>query len=639
MGYFGLKLFIKRNFIFIIFAVLAALLELYALPFTDNEPFITSPWFSLALLFMIIVLTVMVRSYAWRVGILSFVLVAILSVNAGFLLLYYINGTAFDFSLLYQVADGMGMMEGQLINFAYFVPGAIAVAGFLLYGIFNAMSMKGVSIPKKPRLRAVCLSIAALLLISSLALPNVAGYVESSSESYYENILYKNENDYRKYGVTGDVLHQFVTGPFLTSPQVAGWKESSEFYFSETVNEGELFGVSEGNNVVMILAESFEWFPLTNYPELTSALYPNIFRLIDEGIVAANHYAREKTDISESQSLLGNYPSRGFTCSNYIDNSYPYSLPNIFKNANEGARVLSFHNNAADFYNRDVFHSSLGFEKLYGIEAMADYGVVNYQDTIDERNLDSEMMEGMKDLMFPADETFFTYIISYTTHGGYYTERESLRQKGYYGKLDEYGVFPATDNKYDNYLRTYAAALMDFDAAIGIMLEDLESKDLLDKTTVVVYSDHNAYYDRLSYRGKGLTKMQSEVFRVPMFIYDTKVRAALAGEGKSPVIEKFTTTADIVPTLLTLLGIPYYGNLYFGHNVFSGQESIIFSRAYTCFITEDFLGYSVDSVVWKGKEYDKTDFVSRAGAHLKKLKYIDALYFKNYFGSHEYPEL
>ena len=68
------------------FVLLAALLEMYALLFTDNGILIHAPWFSLALLAVIVSLTAMVRSYAWRVAILTFVLVAILSVDAGFIL-------------------------------------------------------------------------------------------------------------------------------------------------------------------------------------------------------------------------------------------------------------------------------------------------------------------------------------------------------------------------------------------------------------------------------------------------------------------------------------------------------------------------------------------------------------------------
>lgn len=633
-----MKLFIKQNLIFVFFAVLCCLFEMYGLCFTDNGMIIFQPWFSLLIMLAIIGFTALIRSYPWRVAVLSFVLAAIIGINSGFILLYDINGTSFDFTLLYQAGEGLQMLEGQLINFAYLVPCAILAVCFIFYGVFTALSMKDKNqkIYRRPRVRAVCLSLAIVFTGIAIVAPNVANSIEANDENYYENILYHNENEYKKFGITGEVLYQFVTGPFVNSRRIAEWDESSQFLFKEKVEDGELFGISEGNNVVMILAESVEWFPITANPEVSAELFPNITRLMTEGIVAQNHYSREKTDISEAQSLLGSYPLRDYTCNEYKQNAYPYALPNIYQNEYSTASVNSYHNHASTYYNRDIFHKSLGFEKLYGIEHMTEYGAVDYQNTIGERNLDSEMMTAMKDMMFPTDKPFFTYVISYTTHGGYYNERESLEKLGYYDKLDQYGVYPHTDNIYDNYIRTYAAAYLDFDKAIGIMLDDLQQKGILDKTTIVIYSDHNAYYDRMSYHGKGIDKMQSEIFRVPMFIYDTKAKAALSAQGKSGVIEKFTTTADIVPTVLNLLGIEYYSNLYFGNNVFSETESIIYSRAYSCFITDDFLGYSLKSVVYKNDEFNRADFEARAKKHLEKLKYIDAMYIRNFFKNHEF---
>jgi len=635
-----LKLFIKQNLIFVFFAVLCCLFEMYGLCFTDNGMIIFQPWFSLLIMLAIIGFTALIRSYPWRVAVLSFVLAAIIGINSGFILLYDINGTSFDFTLLYQAGEGLQMLEGQLINFAYLVPCAILAVCFIFYGVFTALSMKDKNqkIYRRPRVRAVCLSLAIVFMGIAIVAPNVANSIEANDENYYENILYHNENEYKKFGITGEVLYQFVTGPFVNSRRIAEWDESSQFLFKEKVEDGELFGISEGNNIVMILAESVEWFPITANPEVSAELFPNITRLMTEGIVAQNHYSREKTDISEAQSLLGSYPLRDYTCNEYKQNAYPYALPNIYQNEYSTASINSYHNHASTYYNRDIFHKSLGFEKLYGIEHMTEYGAVDYQNTIGERNLDSEMMTAMKDMMFPTDKPFFTYVISYTTHGGYYNERESLEKLGYYDKLDQYGVYPHTDNIYDNYIRTYAAAYLDFDKAIGIMLDDLQQKGILDKTTIVIYSDHNAYYDRMSYHGKGIDKMQSEIFRVPMFIYDTKARAALSAQGKSGVIEKFTTTADIVPTVLNLLGIEYYSNLYFGNNVFSETESIIYSRAYSCFITDDFLGYSLKSVVYKNDEFNRADFEARAKKHLEKLKYIDAMYIRNFFKNHEFPQ-
>ena len=57
------------------------------------------------------------------------------------------------------------------------------------------------------------------------------------------------------------------------------------------------------------------------------------------------------------------------------------------------------------------------------------------------------------------------------------------------------------------------------------------------------------------------------------------------------MIKKFMCTADIVPTLFDLLGINVYGNLYFGHSAFDIQDSVLYSRAYDMFITDNMYLY------------------------------------------------
>ena len=79
----------------------------------------------------------------------------------------------------------------------------------------------------------------------------------------------------------------------------------------------------------------------------------------------------------------------------------------------------------------------------------------------------------------------------------------------------------------DEELRNYVAAVMDFDEAIGIMMSDLETKGLLDNTTILMYSDHNTYMSNLTYDIKdiGITEYDNsnyiELYRLPFMLYDS----------------------------------------------------------------------------------------------------------------------
>jgi len=42
--------------------------------------------------------------------------------------------------------------------------------------------------------------------------------------------------------------------------------------------------------------------------------------------------------------------------------------------------------------------------------------------------------------------------------------------------------------------------------------------------------------------------------------------------------------------------------------------------------------------VYKNDEFNRADFEARAKKHLEKLKYIDAMYIRNFFKNHEFPQ-
>ena len=83
-----------------------------------------------------------------------------------------------------------------------------------------------------------------------------------------------------------------------------------------------------------------------------------------------------------------------------------------------------FHNNEEWFYNRQNIARNMGYDTLYFIDDMANYGVTNYMDSSNntpftQMNLDSEMIGKMKDEMFLTDQRFVTHITTISTHGNY----------------------------------------------------------------------------------------------------------------------------------------------------------------------------------------------------------------------------
>ena len=238
---------------------------------------------------------------------------------------------------------------------------------------------------------------------------------------------------------------------------------------------------------------------------------------------------------------------------------------------------------------------------------------------------------------------------------GQYTRRNNLAQNGYYDKMAEYGIVEASGDSFEafnyNNFYYYCACVMEFDRALGEIVNQLSTREnsdgtkLIDNTIICLFGDHNTYYSSLSNYVKGVNNTKDDnytnLFRVPMMIkypkldivkthiqtnmveelaaqlmtenelLDIDVAMSLAEQmvderfiinNNQIVIKKFMCTADIVPTLFDLVGINIYGNLYFGHSAFEWQQSVLYSRAYDIFITDNMYFVSLNNIKYIRKD-------------------------------------
>jgi len=222
----------------------------------------------------------------------------------------------------------------------------------------------------------------------------------------------------------------------------------------------------------------------------------------------------------------------------------------------------------------------------------------------------------------------------------------------------------------------YSACVMEFDKALGEIMRQLDVRGLLDDTVLLLYGDHNTYYSSLSNYVKNIDNEKAEnytnLYRVPCMIYYpnmTEIANFLNSEKANKVgsryiisssnygtkvqVKKFSCTADIMPTLMDLLGINYYENLYFGHSIFDDEVSVLYSRAYDMFITDSIYFSSLNNIKWIRKDqpivrndpatsyadlttFDREDHINaveeEAKILLKKLDSCNRIFYNNYFG-------
>ncbi|MBE6124593.1 MAG: hypothetical protein E7184_03610 [Erysipelotrichaceae bacterium] len=556
------------------------------------------------------------------------------------IVLYEMTGTLFDFGMFNLRNDAMGILESIPLNFGFIFT---YLTIFILFWIFGKRFLSKIDRPIKSRkhfyIPSVLLVVFMCLNVTTVTINN-----RKSSNSDYTTKLYADaEGNYKSLGMTANFVNELYRGLFFNEVELGDVDELQSFLYSDASNPTSNFGISEGNNVVTILVESLEWFSFVQdgslYPnghnglteDQLDYLFPNLRSFYNDSIVLNNFHAREKTDISENLSIIGSYPTNAYINYDFPNNEIPFSLPNILKVFDEDIVSTSYHNGFKNYYNRSKEHKSLGFDSFTGAEDLYKMGMTNWASK-GHRNLDSEMIEAAKDEMFPTNSRFNTYIISITMHGMYY-ERENL--KTWYEKIDSIDAIPESKDENHNNFRNYVAAVMEFDHALGLIIEDLTSKNLLDNTIITLFSDHNTYYQGLSNYVKDIYNYKNDnytnLYRVPCLIR--------VPELEHQVIDKFTTTTDIVPTLLDLLGIKFYSNLYFGQSIFHETSSILYSRAYNIFLNEKVYFHSINKMLFQKSTLTNDDLISiesKAKTLLKKLEAIDKIFYHDFFSKDSY---
>jgi lipoteichoic acid synthase len=369
------------------------------------------------------------------------------------------------------------------------------------------------------------------------------------------------------------------------------------------------FGQFQNKNVIMIMCETCEEYGFTR--EYT----PNYYRLVDQSLYYRQFYSAAKSNYTYDAEFKALTSMMYFQADNFMytfgTNQYPQALPNMLKN--QGYTALSFHNFYGDFFNRNIIHQSIGFERFYALE---DLNVVPG----DYWTLDSLMFDQFKDLIVPIqDQPFFSFIITVTPHGPHNKHRNELQE--YYNLLDQ-------DPNYVNEsleFRTITAAQMDFDKGLGMLLDDLEEKNLMDDTIIILFSDHKNYSSQLITLEKTPnSNLPFEIEKVPFVIY-------IPG-FESMTIDLISSHYDIAPTIMDLLGIEYYKDLYYGQSIFLEEREdrpIILSYSSWICINEM---VEFDMVV--SGEISVEDFLVKKQMIYDTIDFFEKLFFSNYF---KYP--
>lgn len=368
-----------------------------------------------------------------------------------------------------------------------------------------------------------------------------------SAEAAYENMF----NAHRLYEVCGlsqtlckDIYTHYIypMTPAYASAQKQA-KEELDGYFDQRTDEktNEMTGILEGKNVILVLMESMDDWMIGEHT-------PTISRLMSEGINFTQFYTPAyggiRTFNSEFCINTGSFlSSDGGYAFDYVTNTYDHSLANQLRNQGYSAKV--FHYNDPAFYSRGVFSPAMGYEEyVYYKDYVSDeqWKTAQYDDTLLFTN------EELCNEFFREGQTF-NFIITRSAHLSY-TYNEALSHWG----LQKYPEYRGLTGEERTDCALLKARLVD--DMFTALLEQLETRGELENTVIIGITDHYSY----GYRIPGSLELDRETIyelsgvdqellleKIPCFIWSADLQAR--------EVDKTLNTADLLPTLLNMLGI------------------------------------------------------------------------------------
>ena len=373
--------------------------------------------------------------------------------------------------------------------------------------------------------------------------------VKNNLSNYYKSWIVP-ENLLRLCGIYEYLIKDFNHSFFQKDDSI-----KAKEYVSEYISENE--NISNGNNyndifkdknLIFVMMESMDdWM-------VNEETTPTIYNMMQHGFNFNNHYSpgyvTGETANTEFIANTGMYPSINKLSPNYayVDNSYPYSIANLFKK--EGYITNSFHRSSGYIYNRENMHLSFGYSKYHSYWDME----------IDDKHmdLDSYIIKNGYNKIVLSNDKFMSFIITYSPHSPYTYDKIECTTN-----LDDIkNIYP--DVVDEEYLCGFSAA-RETDNMFKLLLEKLENDNLLNDTIIVAFTDHP--------NGIVIGEDETEKLnKTKFFIYSS--------EMGSNQVDTITSSINILPTIINLFGIDNK-YLYTGYDALNTNEEYVIFSDYT----------------------------------------------------------
>ena len=507
---------------------------------------------------------------------------------------YSMTGTFFDFSMVLLAGEGSeyfldAIKDCNIWVYILMVPiiGSF-ILGLKFYPSRNKTNLKNV------------IKVFFAFLILHFIIPFLLGTLnEELTWSTWRNPrnIYMSFNDNNKSMMVSGVYEYTVRNFYITFIKAKKTTNEEDLTFleeeynkEETKETNKYTGKYKDNNLIIVQLEGIDnWL-------ITEEDTPTLYKMMNNGINFTNHYSYYNgggsTFNSEFAVNTGFITPLSYTQNAYTfnKNTFPYSLAHLFKN--EGYTVNAFHMNTSEYYSRGVNYKNWGYDNYYGLVDLGTYKDDSYV-------LDRELIlnETFKEKMF-ENEKFVNYIITYTNHMPFTTEKGNCRKLLKLDYLSENNLEELPkDYVYPEMTEESCARRQakETDYMMELLLNELTERNLLDNTTIVVFTDHYLYtLSDQTILDKYKETDNNLINHTPFFIWHNN--------KDKKTIKEVTSQLNVLPTVLNLYGIDYNSNYYIGTDALDNNyHGSVFFSDYSWY---DGSIYVDGGIITKGKEID-----------------------------------
>ncbi len=317
-------------------------------------------------------------------------------------------------------------------------------------------------------------------------------------------------------------------------------------------NKNEYTGIFADKNLIFITAEAFS--PIAVHPEIT----PTLYKLVNTGFKFNNFYSPVyyvSTSDGEYVNLTSLLPKESvWSMSRSSKNYLPYAYGNVFSNL--GYSTNAYHNGFYKYYDRHRSHPNMGYDNFMG----CGNGLQKLMNCKPWPQSDLEMIDATFDL-YSDNERFMTYYMSISGHLEYNFGGNNMA----YRNKDLVNDLP-----YSNAIKAYIASQVELDKALESLINKLEEKGILDETVIVLSTDHYPYGLKTSEMKEVMDIEDDKIdsHKNHLIIWNKQI-------DKPIEVNNYSSSLDILPTILNMFGITYDSRLLMGTDIFSDNEKVV----------------------------------------------------------------